>query len=289
MAAVRRVMGERLMEEEPVRVAGAPSWREFERAGWQSRADAYHRFFAPICARMADPLLDAVGAGPGTRLLDACCGPGYVAGRGVHRGCVVNGIDIAESMVDLATALNPGAEFHVGDVEHLPFADHEFDAVVCNIGLHHLTDPARGVAELARVLRPGGRLALSVWDEQRSTLDIVRAAVLAVGPVAPEDLPRPPARPDYDRDEDLRPLFEPVGLRLESITPITFTQRYPDPEAVWAGWLGTAIRTGPLLAAQPAEVQAAARRVFDDMVAAHLEPDGSVVLPVGLVLVSASR
>src|SRR5437660_7463735 len=67
------------------------SSRDFERAGWESHVDPYHQFFGPICARLADHLLDAVGAGRASRLLDACCGPGYVAGRALERGVVVEG------------------------------------------------------------------------------------------------------------------------------------------------------------------------------------------------------
>src|SRR5437016_5092045 len=172
-------------------MTGDTSWRDFERAGWESHVEPYHRFFGPICARLADPLLDAVGARAGTRLLDVCCGPGYVAGRAVERGSVVEGIDIARSMVELAATLCPAARFQVGDAEQMPYADHDFDAVVCNIGLHHLTSPGRGVAEFARVLRPAGLLSLTIWDEDSSALAIVPEAIASAGAVAPDDLPTP--------------------------------------------------------------------------------------------------
>jgi len=128
------------------------SWLDFERAGWNSHVDAYHAFFGTISEQLTRPLLDAVGAGAGSRLLDACCGPG-VARKAAERGSVVDGIDIAPAMVELAARLYPLARFRVGDAEELPYADNEFDAVVYNIGLHHLTSPARGIAAFARVLR----------------------------------------------------------------------------------------------------------------------------------------
>jgi SAM-dependent methyltransferase len=194
------------------------------------------------------PTLDAVETRPGSRLLDACCGPGYLAGRALARGAVVDGVDMAHTMIELATKLYPAARFQVGDCEEMRYRADTVDAVVCNLGLHHLTSPARGVAEFARVLRPSGRLSLTVWDENRSALDIVPEAIAAAGAIAPYDLPTPPNAPDYDRADELEPLFDAAGLALESVQPITFLQPYPSAQALWDGWPAAAIRTGPLLA-----------------------------------------
>ncbi len=265
-----------------------PSWQDFERAGWDSHVDPYHRFFGPICARLADRLLDAVGAGRGSRVLDACCGPGYLAGRALGRGAVVEGIDISPAMVNLATTRYPAARFHVGDCEDMRYADDVFDAVVCNLGLHHLTSPECGVAEFARVLVPAGRLSLTVWDENRSALALIPEAIAAAGAVAPDDLPTPPNAPDYDSADELEPLLSAAGFRLESVEPVSFLQRYLSPQALWDGWLAAAIRTGPLFATQTEPVKKAAHRGFDDLVAPYLEVDGGVALPVGFLVITAA-
>src|SRR6516164_2767645 len=68
-------------------------------------------------------------------------------------------------MIQLAEKSNPGIAFRVADVEHLPFADASFDAVVCNFGLGHFPYPGASVAECVRVLKPGGRIALSWWAD----------------------------------------------------------------------------------------------------------------------------
>jgi SAM-dependent methyltransferase len=267
----------------------APSWVDFEREGWGPRAEAYHRFFAPICTGVAPSVLDAVGAGGGTRLLDACCGPGYLAGCALGLGCRASGVDISEAMVALAGRLYPHGTFRVGDVEKLPYEDGEFDVVVCNIGIHHVTDPARALAEFRRVLAPDGRIALTVWDDARSQVGIVKEAIMAAGPVSPPELPLPLKRPDYATEDEVRGLLEPAGLRMDGLTALEIVQRYESPEALWEGWLPTAIRTGPLFAAQPAQVRQAARDAFAEMVGKHIAADGSVQLQAGLLLITGHR
>jgi SAM-dependent methyltransferase len=98
------------------------------------------------------------------RLLDAGCGTGELAERAVTvLGCQVVGVDQSERMVELTRAR--GIEARQADVAELPFNDGAFDAVVASWMLYHLPDLDRGVAELARVLRPGGRLVALQNDE----------------------------------------------------------------------------------------------------------------------------
>lgn len=97
----------------------------------------------------------------GTSVLDVPCGGG-VAARGIGQDVRYVGADISPAMLDRArrrtAALGVAAELWEADVERLPFADGEFDVCVCFNGLHCLPDPARAVRELARCLKPGGRL-----------------------------------------------------------------------------------------------------------------------------------
>ena len=265
----------------------APSWRDFERVGWQERVHAYHQFFAPVCRPAAGTVLDAVGAGPGTRLLDACCGPGYLAGAAAERGCGAVGIDIAAPMIRLATQLHPCARFQVGDAAQLPYAEAAYDMVVCNIGIHHVTDPAQVVAEFTRVMTSSGVLALTVWDDGRSQLGVVKDAVNAVSPAVPRGLPSAPQRPDYLSQEEVRELLHPAGLRLRHFIPITVDQRYADAQTLWDGWLATAIRTGPLLGAQTAAVRGAARAALDGLIAHNVDSSGAVSLQAVLMLIIA--
>ena len=90
----------------------------------------YHDFFPRITTRWVEPLLDAAEVGPGTRVLDAGSGPGYVSAKAAERGAVTIGVDNAEAMITIARRSYPSLEFYRGDVEALAFPEQSFDAVV---------------------------------------------------------------------------------------------------------------------------------------------------------------
>jgi SAM-dependent methyltransferase len=166
----------------------------FEAAGWNGRAAAYDDFFGPITSRLVDPLLDAVAAGPGVRLLDVASGPGHAAARAAGRGASVVGVDIAEGMAALASQLYPRLDFRVGNAEALPFSGDWFGALVANFLLQHLARPEKAIGEFFRVLAPGGRLALTVWDvpERARLFGVFFDAVATVGAEPPKELPLGP-------------------------------------------------------------------------------------------------
>lgn len=136
--------------------------------------------------------LELLGLGPGERLLDLASGTGasaLLAAR--ERGCAVVGLDYGEGAVAAAraaaAAVSPPApvEFVAGDAESLPFSDREFDAVLCECSLCTFGDKRRAVAEIARVLRAGGRVAISdvVADRDRLPAELggTLATVACVG------------------------------------------------------------------------------------------------------------
>jgi len=109
-------------------------------------------------------MLELAGDVDGHRVLDAGCGSGLLASALRAKGAHVTGFDASPAMVDLArNRLGEGAAVHVADLaERLPFDDAEFDDVVASLVLHYLPDWTGPLAEMRRVLRPGGRLLLSV-------------------------------------------------------------------------------------------------------------------------------
>ena len=97
---------------------------------------------------------------PGDAVLDVCCGSGDLAVAASEAGGVVTGVDFSRPMLDRARRKAPGLEWIEGDATALPVGDSAFDAVTIGFGLRNLDDPARGLAELRRVLRDEGRIAV---------------------------------------------------------------------------------------------------------------------------------
>jgi arsenite methyltransferase len=136
--------------------------------------------------------LDSLGVEPGDRLLDVASGRGASALLAAREfGCMVAGVDYAEESIRTAkqaadeAGLSNRVAFVVGDAESLPFADDEFDAVLCECSLCTFPDQRRAMAEIRRVLRPQGRLALCdvVVDRPRlpAELDGALATIACVG------------------------------------------------------------------------------------------------------------
>jgi ubiquinone/menaquinone biosynthesis C-methylase UbiE len=142
---------------------------------WQMNTDGpetYEKYMVPIwMADWSDDLITAGGVGPGKRVLDVACGTGIVArkvARLVGPGGCIAGLDANEGMLRVARrcAENEqvtGIEWYKSDVTKMPFPDGAFDIVLCQQGLQFFPDKAAALREMARVLAPGGRLALGVW------------------------------------------------------------------------------------------------------------------------------
>jgi demethylmenaquinone methyltransferase/2-methoxy-6-polyprenyl-1,4-benzoquinol methylase len=107
---------------------------------------------------------------PGDRVLDACCGTGDLAIAACEAGAEVTGLDFSEAMLERARRKDPRIEWVAGDALGLPFPDASFDAATVGFGVRNLEDLDRGLAELARVLRPGGRLGILEITRPRGAL-----------------------------------------------------------------------------------------------------------------------
>ncbi|HSM39612.1 MAG TPA: class I SAM-dependent methyltransferase [Afifellaceae bacterium] len=147
---------------------------ESEKAGRgqvsRSAADIYDEFFVPaLFGEWSARVCDRASIGPGQDVLDVACGTGVLAGAAARRigsGGTVTGLDCNESMLDIARRCRPEIEWISGQAESLPFADARFDAVASQFGLMFFEDRPQALSEMWRVLKPGGRLAVAVWDSQ---------------------------------------------------------------------------------------------------------------------------
>jgi len=171
----------------------AEAIRAFEHARWERAASVYAASFGVATRQFCEALLDAAGVGADTEVLDLACGPGVVAGRAAARGAVVCGLDFSAAMLAEARATHPLVQFVHGDAEAVPLPDASVDAVVSNFGLHHVPRPALALAEVRRVLRPGGRLAFTFWGGRAENVawKLVFDSVQRCGDLAASDAPAP--------------------------------------------------------------------------------------------------
>src|SRR5215217_7774702 len=155
-------------------------------------ASALEGFYARVASEFA-------AAHPGGEVLEVGSGPGRLAVRlaQVAPSTTLIGVDISHAMVERATRRAAGAtlsekvRFEVGDVAALPFPDQEFDGTVSTLSLHHWPDPARGLAEIHRVLKPGGEawiydLAHWLWRPAQGRDRLARIA--AASPFSDEEV-----------------------------------------------------------------------------------------------------
>jgi demethylmenaquinone methyltransferase/2-methoxy-6-polyprenyl-1,4-benzoquinol methylase len=126
--------------------------RVYDRMNSVMTAGMHHRWRARAA--------DLARVGPGDRALDVATGTGDLAIELARRGAEVTGLDFSEPMLELARDKAPGIEWVRGNALELPYGDGEFDAVTVGFGARNFSDLGRGVAEMARVAKPGGRVVI---------------------------------------------------------------------------------------------------------------------------------
>ena len=266
----------------------ADAFNRFEAAGWEARANSY-AFLTPITGRVIGALLGAVEAGTDTQLLDVGSGPGDLAAAAAERAADPVGIDVAPSMVRRAAMAHPGIPFRVGSFEAIPGGAGSFDAVVGNFVFNHVGRPGVALAEAHRVLRPGGRLALSTWDAARHN----RILGLLLDAIEAADAPPPPGLPpgptNFRTDAELRALFEAAGFVAVGVSHLNYEARIPDTDTLWHGVLDSAVRIPPLVTGQAPDVQARIRAEFDRLCVPHGRPDGTLAIPVAVQVTQGTR
>lgn len=184
-----------------------------ERASW-ARGDygtIAREMFWDVGARIVGRL----GVRRGDRVLDVACGTGNAAIRAAEAGGTVVGLDLTPELLEtaerLATQAGVEVEWIEGDAEDLPFEDESFDVVVSVFGCMFAPRHEVAARELARVLRPGGRMLITSWTPDSSLADIMRTIIGAMPPGP--DFVQPP--PLWGREDHIRELFSGSGLSLE--------------------------------------------------------------------------
>ena len=236
---------------------------------------AYERYMGKWSQLAGDTFLDWLAPTPGLRWLDVGCGNGAFTEMIVER-CApasVHGVDPSEGQLAYARtrpALR-NAQLHQGDAMALPFADDEFDAAVMPLVIFFVPDPAKGVAEMARVVCPGGLVSAYAWDM------VGRAFPYA--PLLEElrglgvEVPVPPSN-DASRLEAMHELWAGAGLDAIDTRVITVQRTFADFDDYW-----TTIHGSPSASSRLATMSPDDRALLESRLRARLpaDADGRII------------
>jgi len=202
---------------------------------------AYDRLMAPWSRAVGKQFLDWLALPSGLRWIDVGCGTGAFTELVLEQAnpTDVSAVDPAEDQIAFARS-KPAAKrasFRQAEAQKLPFADSEFDVAAMALVITFVSDPAQAVAEMKRVVKPGGMIGTYVWDflGKGNTQQPLREAVEARGIRV---MPTPGHV--HSRLESLRTIFTDAGLDAVSVRPIEIEVSYPNFDAYWTAQTGFA-------------------------------------------------
>jgi SAM-dependent methyltransferase len=215
---------------------------------------AYERLMGRWSRPFGAQFLDWLALPNGLSWLDVGCGNGAFTETVIAR-CApseITGVDPSEGQLAYARSRGEGkqAQFRIADAQNLPFADNSYDVATMALVITFVPDPAKGVAEMKRVVRPGGTVAAYMWDIPGGGIPLapLLAAMQSLG------VPTNSPNPEISRLESLRALWQQARLHEVDARVIRIPVVFPDFDDLWNS---TTLDTGPagrVLRSQPPEV-----------------------------------
>ena len=240
---------------------------------WGARAEDWAAYVEQVCLPLFGAALDAARVTAGTRLLDAGCGAGLLALLASLRGAQVAAVDASRGLLAVARRRVPAADVREADLEALPFADASFDAVTAVNSVFYAERIAVATRELARVVRPGGRVIVTAWGPPERC-EFLTAVMPGLGPLMPPPPPgAPPPHPGaLSEPGALAALLGAAGLHALEEGEVACPFVFPSTEASWRGNASAGVNQAAI-AQSGAD---AVRAVYANADRAHIRPDGSV-------------
>ena len=198
-------------------------------------AEIYDSWFVPVLfAPVAEQMVSGTALPPQARVLDIACGTGIVARTAASRLCgqgQITGLDLNPAMLRVARRVSDAAGLAIdwvqGDAQALPFPDAAFDLVFCQQGIQFFPDRAAAIAEMHRVLAPGGEVAVACWRGLARNPFFAHLAQAVQQRVGSDALAMPFA---LDDPLELGGLLQQAGFEDVSVEPIAFTAVYAEPQ-----------------------------------------------------------
>lgn len=266
------------------------AFRGFERDAHSRIAESYHDLFAAVTDRAIKPLLDAAGAENGVWVLDVASGPGRLTRAAADRGANATGCDLAPAMIALARKLNPDITFDEASAEALPYDKASFDAIVCAFGMGHFSEPERVAAEFFRVLRPGGKVALSWWQgfTENRINGVFHETLGKLNVSAPGLLPQGPPMDRFSDPDAFADFLRDAEFQDVTIEPVTFNHRLRDTDELWTLAMGSFARASSLIRAQSADVQQRIRAAVSEAAEEYAQ-DGGLHIPIAFLIAAGTK